>query len=150
MWVEQGYIEATPGNVTDWRFAEQRIEQLAGIFDIRQIGFDRAGARDTVSELQNFGLNVVDVGQGFLSMSPPAKRLEALVLSHHLVHTGHPVDRWNLDCTTTVPDAAGNIKPVKPDRQKSSKRIDITVARIMAIDCWMKETAQEEVRVSFA
>lgn len=141
-WVRSGYIETTPGNVTDWRFVTARIKQLAQIFDIRRIGFDRYGARDTVSDLQDDGIDVVDVGQGFASMSPGTKRLEQLVLSRKIVHCGNPVDRWCMDCTTITSDPAGNIKPVKPQRQMTSKRIDITVARVIAIDCMMRAEPQ--------
>jgi len=73
-------------------------------------------------------------------MNAPSKRLQELVLSKHLVHSGHDLFRWCIDCTTVIQDAAGNIKPVKPDRQRNTKRIDLTVAAIMAIDCLMKET----------
>lgn len=137
-WARDGYLELTPGNVTDWRYVTGRIKQLAQIFDIRQIGFDRYGARDTVSDLMDAGIEVADIGQGYISMNAPARRLQELVLSKRLVHTGHPVLRWNVDCTAIDQDPAGNIKPVKPNRQKGSKRIDSVVASIMAIDCVMR------------
>jgi phage terminase large subunit-like protein len=140
LWAEQGFLELTPGAVTDWRFVTARIKQLARIFKIRQIGFDRYGARDTVADLMEVGIEVVDTGQGFVSMNAPCRRMEELVLSKHLVHTGHPVLRWNADCTTTAQDPAGNIKLVKPNRQSGSKRIDGMVASVMAIDCIMKNT----------
>jgi phage terminase large subunit-like protein len=139
-WWEQGFLELTPGNVTDWRYVTARIKQLAQIFDIRQIGFDRYGARDTVSDLMDAGIDVAEVGQGYISMNAPCRRLHELVLSRRLVHTGHPVLRWNVDCCAVAQDPAGNIKPVKPDRQRGSKRIDGVVAAVMAIDCAMKNT----------
>lgn len=137
-WVERGYIETTPGDVTDWRFVTERIKQLARIFDIREIGFDRYGARDTVSDLADAGIEVVDVAQGPLTFNAPMRRLHELVLSRRLIHSGHPVMRWNVDCCAVKPDANENIKPVKPDRQKGSKRIDGVVALIMSLDCLMK------------
>ena len=137
-WARDGYLELTPGAVTDWRFVTARIKQLAKIFNIRQIGFDRYGARDTVADLMEDGIDVADIGQGYVSMNAPATRLQQLVLSKHLVHTSHPILRWNVDCTTVAQDPAGNIKPVKPNRQKTSKRIDGVVASIMALDCLMK------------
>jgi phage terminase large subunit-like protein len=73
-------------------------------------------------------------------MNAPCRRLHELVLSRRLVHTGHPVLRWNVDCCAVAQDPAGNIKPVKPDRQRGSKRIDGVVAAVMAIDCLMKNT----------
>jgi phage terminase large subunit-like protein len=134
VWAEQGFVELTPGNVTDWRFVTERIRKLRDQYDIREIGFDRWGARDVISDLEADGLTVVPIGQGFASMNAPCRRLEELVLSGRLRHNGHPVLRWNIDCCTVKPDPAGTcIKPVKPDRLKSSKRIDGVVALLMAI-----------------
>jgi len=132
-WSKAGHVELTPGSVTDWRYVTSRIKQLARVFKIREIGFDRCGARDTVADLMESRIEVVDVGQSFISMNAPCKALEGVVLSKRLIHTGHPVLRWNLDCTTVDQDAAGNIKPVKPNRQKGSKRIDGIVALVMAL-----------------
>ena len=136
-WARNGHIELTPGNVTDWRFVTDRIKQLAHEFDIRQIGFDRWGARDVVSDLAGEGLECVDIGQGATSFNAPMRRMEELVLDHRLIHTGHPVLRWNVECTVAESDANENLKAVKPDRQKGSKRIDGVVAAIMAINMVM-------------
>lgn len=132
-WAKEGFLELTPGSVTDWRYVTSRIKQLSSEFDIRNIGFDRYGARDTVADLVEAGIEVEDVGQGYLDMNAPSKRLQELVLSRKLIHSGHPILRWNVDCTTVAQDPAGNIKPVKPERHRGSKRIDGVVALIMAI-----------------
>lgn len=144
VWAEQGFLELTPGAVTDWRFVTARIKQLAKIFDIRKIGFDRYGARDTVADLMEDGIEVADIGQGYVGISAAAKRVQTLVLSKCLVHTRHPILRWNVDCTTVDQDPAGLIKPIKPNRQKSTKRIDGVVAATMAIDCIMRQEAEAE------
>lgn len=142
-WVEKGYIETTPGEVTDWRFVTERIKQLGSMFDIRQIGFDRYGARDTIADLNDAGFNVAEIAQGPVSFNAPCRRLLELVLSKRLIHTGHPVLRWNIDCTTTAQDANENIKLVKPDRQRTSKRIDGSVAAVMALRCAMDNEITE-------
>ncbi len=146
-WARRGYIETTPGNVTDWRFVTERIKQLAQVFDIRQIGFDRWGARDVVSDLQSEGLECVDIGQGAPSLNAPMRRMEELVLSRRLVHTGNPVLRWNIDCTVAEADSNENLKAVKPDRQRGSKRIDGVLASIMATSMVM---AAEDNTISFS
>ena len=46
-----------------------------------------------VQNLENMGFNVVAMGQGFASMSPPAKELMRLTLKQKIVHSGHPVLR---------------------------------------------------------
>jgi hypothetical protein len=38
-----------------------------------------------------------------------------------------------LDCTSILQDSTGNIKPVKPDRRQSSKRIDGIVATVIGL-----------------
>jgi phage terminase large subunit-like protein len=139
LWSKDKHIELTPGAVTDWRFVTKRILQLAEQFEIKSIGFDRFGARDTVSDLQEAGLTVADTGQGYVSQSAPTKRLEELILNKDLVHSGHPILRWNMACATISSDAAGNIKVVKPARMRSTKRVDVAVALVMAIDQVMRQ-----------
>lgn len=46
-------------------------------------------------------------------------------------HNGNPVLRWMMDNIYVRTDLAGNIKP---DKEKSTERIDGAVALIMALD----------------
>jgi phage terminase large subunit-like protein len=71
-WARQGYLELTEGEVTDYSFILQRIEELAQVYKIREVAFDRFGAASVVTALQELGLEVVQVGQGYVSMSPPS------------------------------------------------------------------------------
>ena len=48
--------------------------------------------------------------------------------------------RWMASHVSVATDPAGNIKPVKPDRNRGSKRIDGIVAAILAIG---RETLRE-------
>src|SRR5690606_33283135 len=41
VWIKQGYIEATPGNVIDYDVIRNRINELAEKFHIREIAIDR-------------------------------------------------------------------------------------------------------------
>lgn len=74
---------------------------------------------------------MVPFGQGFKDMSPPTKELMKLVLERNMAHSGHPVLRWMLDNIFIRTDPAGNIKP---DKEKSTEKIDGAVATIMALD----------------
>lgn len=138
-WVRDGVIEATPGEVTDWIYVTDRISQIAKQYKIRQIGFDRYGARDVASRLADDGLDTVPWGQGFLDMSPACKRIEGLAKQGKILHGGNPVLRWNVDCCSVDTDAAGNIKPVKPAVRKSTKRIDGVVSMVMAAGVHMRQ-----------
>ena len=54
-----------------------------------------------------------------------------LVLEQRIAHGGHPVLRWMMDNIFIRTDPAGNIKP---DKEKSTEKIDGAVATIMALD----------------
>lgn len=131
LWYKQGYLETTEGNVIHYGYIEQFIEKLGEMFDIREIAFDRWGAVQMVQNLEGMGFTVVPFGQGFKDMSPPTKELYNLVLSEKIAHSGHPVLRWMMDNVYVRRDPAGNIKP---DKEKSSEKIDGAVAMIMGLD----------------
>lgn len=84
-----------------------------------------------VQNLEGMGFTVVPFGQGFKDMSPPTKELMKLTLEEKIAHGGHPVLRWMMDNIFIRTDPAGN---VKPDKEKSTERIDGAVATIMALD----------------
>jgi phage terminase large subunit-like protein len=64
-------------------------------------------------------------------MSPPTKELMKLTLEKKLAHGGQPVLRWMMDNIFVRTDPAGNLKP---DKEKSTEKIDGAVATIMALD----------------
>jgi len=134
VWVRQGFITATPGNVVDYRVVSRDIKKDFQDYQLREVAFDRWGATQISQDLMDEGINMIQTGQGYRSLSGPAKEFEGMVLDKKLNHGGNPVLRWMVDCVSISQDPAGNIKPVKPDRRKSSKRIDGVVALIMALD----------------
>ena len=131
LWEKQGKIMTTEGNVVHYGFIEKFIEKLGERFHIKEIAFDRWGAVQMVQNLEGMGFTVVPFGQGFASMSPPTKELMKLTLEQRIAHGGHPVLRWNMDNIFVRTDPAGN---VKPDKEKSTEKIDGAVATIMALD----------------
>ena len=131
VWERQGFLETTEGDVIHYGFIESFIEDLGKRFHIKEIAFDRWGAVQMVQNLEGLGFTVVPFGQGFKDMSPPSKRLMELVLERNVAHGGHPVLRWMMDNIFVRTDPAGNIKP---DKEKSTEKIDGAVAAIMALD----------------
>lgn len=131
VWSREGLVFTTEGNVIHYGFIEEFIEELGTKYNIREIAFDRWGAVQMSQNLDGAGFTVVPFGQGYASMSPPTKELLKLVLEERLAHGGHPVLRWMVDNVTVRTDPAGNIKP---DKEKSTEKIDGAVALIMALD----------------
>lgn len=132
-WVRQGYMMTTPGNVIDHEFIVSEIDELAQRYDIQEIAFDRWGAAQIQTKLQEMGGEdfLVQFGQGYASMNAPTKELERLIGNGGIAHGGQPVLTWMAGNVVASKDAAGNIKP---DKARSTEKIDGVVALIMALD----------------
>lgn len=130
LWVDEGWITLTEGNVTDYRKIKMDIMNLCDLYKVEAIGYDRWNSSQLIIELTEEGLNMQPFGQGFASMSQPSKTLETWVMSQTILHDNNPVTRWMLGNVELVRDAAGNIKP---DKSKSQEKIDGIVSIIIAI-----------------
>lgn len=141
-WYAEGNIYATEGNVVDYRYIEKTIKDIASKYVIKEIAYDRYNATQIILNLQDEGLTMVPFGQGFKDMSPPTKVILSEVLHHNIIHNNHPVLRWNFENVYVKTDAAGNLKP---DKEKSTEKIDGAVAAIMAYDRATKHTESGSV-----
>jgi phage terminase large subunit-like protein len=130
VWHKQGHLHVTEGNVTDYDRVRVDINDLAKKYQIRGIAIDRWNATQLATQLQGDGRNVIGFGQGYGSMSAPAKRTEALCVAGKLLHGGHPVLTWQAGNVAIQSDYAQNIKPSKA---KSTERIDGIVSLVMAL-----------------
>ncbi|MCH5332248.1 MAG: hypothetical protein J1E33_07615 [Alistipes sp.] len=140
-WVAEGYVKVTAGNVLDYDFVKADILRIVADYDLQTSAYDRWNASQTIIDLQNEGMEFDPFGQGYGSMSAPTKEFEKLVLTEKIEHFGNPVLRWMLASTVVKTDPAGNIKP---DKEKSSQKIDGIAASIMAFGEWMTAQAEEE------
>lgn len=130
VWIKQGFIETTPGNAIDQNVIRRRVAALNELFRIQELGFDSWNASQLSQDLAADGMNMVEVRQGFKTMSEPMKEIMAMVLKKILDHLGNPVLSWCVANTQAQLDPAGNIKP---DKEKSPEKIDGLVALIMAL-----------------
>ena len=131
VWQRQGHVHTTEGNVVHYGYIETFIEELGTRYDIREIAFDRWGAAQMVQNLEGMGFTVIPFGQGFKDMSAPTKELMRLTLERKIRHGNNPAMNWMMDNVFIKTDPAGN---QKPDKEKSTERIDGVVAMIMALD----------------
>ena len=106
---------------------------------MRAIAYDPWNATQTATELLGEGFPMVEVRQGFASLSEPSKEFERLVVSGKAAHTTavsggapalNPVQLWMMSNVTVRRDPAGNIKP---DKSSATNRIDGVVSAIMAL-----------------
>jgi phage terminase large subunit-like protein len=135
LWVRQGKLLTTPGEVTDYDFIRRQINTDLDAFRVESIAYDPWNSTQLVTNLLADGAPMEKMRQGFASMSSPTKSLQRLctqgTAEHPVVrHGGNPVARWAIYNLAVVSDPAGN---VKPDRDKSLDKIDPAVALIMAL-----------------
>lgn len=144
-WVRDGWIQATPGAVVDYDYiraditgvlpgGDVRPGSIVETYDVREVGVDPYNATQFSIALMADGLNVVNVRQGAMTLSAPAKGLERLVMARQFRHGDNPVLRWMAGNVAIESDAGGNIKPTKA---KSTGRIDGIAAIVTGLSRMM-------------
>jgi phage terminase large subunit-like protein len=137
-WVHQGLITATEGDVVDYDVMHAQLLADHQLFAVQGLGLDKWNATGTANYCQARGIPVQLVSQTAAGLSAPMKELMRLTVSRAWNHQGHPVARWCFDSVEVKRDDQDNIRPVKPDRQKTAKRIDAVPAVVMAISGWQQ------------
>jgi len=134
VWKKQRLFYTTEGNIVDYDYIVAFIAKQAARFRIREIAYDRYGAEKIRRDLEELGaengFTVFPFGQGFLSMSPPSKDFYQFVMEGKIRHGKHPVLDWNIGNVIVDEDPAGNIKP---NKRKSTEKIDGAIALIMGL-----------------
>jgi phage terminase large subunit-like protein len=135
-WAEAGYVELTEGDVIDYSRVKSAVIGDCNHLDMQRVSYDRMFAGQLVQELDSDlrGVDIVPVAQTFLGLSPACKELERLLGSTGFRHGGNPVMRWMASVVEVKNDGSDNIRPVKPDRAKSTYRIDGIQAAVTAMD----------------
>ncbi len=135
-WHSIGMLQTSPGASIEYEFVAEHLRAVFDRCDVQQIAFDRYNMRFLKPWLERVGFSeeelarFVEFGQGFVSMSPALRELEALLLARKLRHGMHPVLSMCANNATVLNDPAGNRKFTK---HKSTGRIDGMVALAMAV-----------------
>lgn len=137
-WVRDGWLVLTPGNVTDYNYVKQDILDFCKLFQM-EVAYDRYNVSQLVNDLVAEGVEMVEFGQGYVSMNPAMCELERMYLTGELEHNGDPALLWAASNVVAARDPAGNIKP---DKAKSKDIIDPYVALIMAAGMWLTDAGE--------
>lgn len=140
-WAESGLLRTCPGRSVDYEFVAASIYRDCENMDVRKIAFDRwnfrhlkpwllkVGFSDSQVDEENEGSLFTGFGQGFVSMSPALRTLEADLLEGRVVHGNHPVLTMCAANAVVTTNPAGDRKL---DKAKASGRIDGMIALAMA------------------
>ena len=128
-WEKEGWIRSTPGYEIDHATVEKFLRELCDRFDVQEIDFDAAYSQPVRAPLQDDGLPVVIIPQGYITQSPALAVLEGAIFSRK-VRWASPVLRWCMENVVIHTDPAGNRKM---DKGRARDRIDLAVCLWMAV-----------------
>ena len=146
LWHDQGHLLVTPGRAIEYEYI---AEYLRGLFDrvnIVKLAFDRYNMRFLKPWLERVGFTeeelekFEDFGQGFVSMSPALRDLEARLLSKQLKHGNHPILEMCAKNAVAVEGPTTGTR--KFAKAQASGRIDGMVA--LAMSCGVMPMAETE------
>lgn len=132
-WAELGFLELSAGDVIDYRDIQARLEWGAQLFDLQEICWDPWNSRQISVAMLEDGHKCVEIRQGYQTCSEPTKKVLQAIVQGKLHHGGHPVLRWHASSAATTTDGRDNLMFAKPDRVKTTSRIDGMSAMVNAM-----------------
>lgn len=131
VWIEEGWLDITPGAVVDYSFVEQWILNFINDNELNVILFcyDPYGATQFAQNITNYGLTTVEVRQGFPTLSEPTKEFRDNVYQQKITHLPDKTLSWAVG--NAIAEMAAN-ESIKLSKSKSRERIDPIAAIITA------------------
>lgn len=138
-WVNQGYINTTPGNHSNQDLMVSKILETRDKYRIVRLHYDRYLAESMAPKMADSGIEVYPVSMAGYNLNQSMKRMEVEILAKNVEHFNNPVFRWSLANLEAKFDPNGNIRPNKSD---PNKKIDPSVSKILAFDAMIKSEAE--------
>lgn len=135
-WERAGYITLCDGDMNDFDQIKDAIREAARLYKLQILGVDPYLSREITGTLMKEGINVLEIRQTMTELSPPMKDIERKLRGGEMKHDHNTASRWCFGNVRCAVDGNENMKPMK---NKSIGRIDITVAWIIAHAAAMSE-----------
>lgn len=151
-WVDQGYIIATPGDMTDYDFIRANILEDSKRYTVKEIAIDPFGAAYLMTQLQNDGLEIIKYSNSYTNMTPPMRELESLIpggksdealsawrrgekpeYDSKLWHDNNPVMRWMMTNVIVKTDPDLRTRMVRDAKKKIDGPVSLAMAMGRAI-----------------
>ena len=140
-WEHNGLIKITNGNVIDYEFIVKDVLYNCEKYEVQLIAYDPYNSDLIIPKFEELEIKCGAIRQGYLSISPPTKRLEVEVLKKNIFHDGNQITRWMMGNIEITNDAHGNIKI---DKGKSSNKVDGPVSIVTALGGYMHLEINQE------
>ena len=128
-WHADGWLTATPGNVTDLDYVKDDMAELKSACEIKEIAFDPFQVLHFASQMVDDGYPMVEYGQTVKNFSQAMKEVEGLILQRQVEFDMDPVMLWMMGNVVAKLDKKDNIFP---NKDRPENKIDGAIALIMA------------------
>jgi len=132
-WAKEGWLTIVEGNAVNSSIVAEWHYELLKEYDLKPFksGYDNRFAKDFQNRyIDIFGDKItINIPQDFKVLNNPMRTLEADMRDKLVIYQNNPVCHWCFCNTGIALDKLGRIMPTK---METSKRIDGTVAKIIA------------------
>jgi len=131
-WAQRGLLTLCDGNKVNYSDVTAWFQRMYTEYQIIPlwVGYDPWNSQYWVQEMKDLGLNLIEVRQGFKTLSQPMKELGADLAAKRINYNSNPILKWCLTNTNVKRDENDNIKPVKGSNNR--QRIDGAVSLLIA------------------
>lgn len=132
LWVDQGWVTATPGPVVDYKAVYYYILDQILFYNLKvvEICLDPWGAVQISSDFIEKGYMVVEIIQGPRTLSEPTKNFREMVYLKKVRHDDNPVLTWAV--SNAVAEAVDRNQNILLSKKRSKQRIDPVAALLNA------------------
>lgn len=130
-WIEEGYVQVSPGNLTDFDMIGTDLLADRNTHDLRECAYDPALSGYFARTLMDKGLPMVEIIQRSTFYTPVLLQVQALVLSGKLRHDGNPAMTWMISNLVVLTSKYNEQK--SPTKERDENKIDGPMAMLMAL-----------------
>lgn len=130
-WVEQGFIQVNPGNLTDFDVIADDMRDDCRRHDMQEIAFDPALSQYFCGKLVEEGLPMVEIAQRAAFFTQVLLQIENLVLAGKLRHDNNPVMNWMISNLVVKVSKFNELR--QPTKDRPELKIDGAIALLMAL-----------------
>lgn len=130
-WIDEGYIEVNPGNLTDFDSISKDLKTDRTLHDIREVAYDPKLSSYWARKQLDDGFPMVEIPQRSVFFTEPLQEVHALVLAGKLRHDGNPVMSWMVSNLVVLTSKYNELKSATKNREED--KIDGAIAMLMAL-----------------
>ena len=136
-WKNKGYLNITPGNVTDYTYITKDLLNISNIVSISHIAYDQYNSTQWAIDCTNEGLPLEPFSQALWSFNKPTKEFERQLKMGNVIIDNNPITRWCFANVQLKFDFNENCKPIKGEGKNN--KIDGVISMIEALGIYLEQ-----------